>query len=215
MVQVFDGITVLDFTSGRAGGVATMVMSDFGAEVIKVEPPGGEKFRDSPGSIQWNRGKKSIVLDLKTSDGRDNARKLAQLSDVVVEGFRPGVTKRSGIDYDSLRRQPSRAGVCHSDPLREQGALRQLQGLRRGGCRQERKDDDVLRAEPQAGAQLRRHPGRLPRLRHGADSRHHIRPLRAGEDRPGSAGGDQYAEGRNHLRSRVLGSRPDGREPPG
>ena len=45
MAQVFDGITVLDFTSGRAGGVATMVMSDFGAEVIKVEPPGGEKFR--------------------------------------------------------------------------------------------------------------------------------------------------------------------------
>ena len=42
MAQVFDGITVLDFTSGRAGGVATMVMSDFGAEVIKVEPPGGE-----------------------------------------------------------------------------------------------------------------------------------------------------------------------------
>ena len=103
MAQVFDGITVLDFTSGRAGGVATMVMSDFGAEVIKVEPPGGEKFRRSPGSIQWNRGKKSIVLDLKTQDGRDNARELAQLSDVVVESFRPGVTRRLGIDYDTLR----------------------------------------------------------------------------------------------------------------
>ena len=69
MAQVFDGITVLDFTSGRAGGVATMVMSDFGAEVIKVEPPGGEQFRNSPGSIQWNRGKKSVVLDLKTQEG--------------------------------------------------------------------------------------------------------------------------------------------------
>ncbi len=103
MAQVFDGITVLDFTSGRAGGVATMVMSDFGAEVIKVEPPGGEKFRRSPGSIQWNRGKKSIVLDLKTQDGRDSARELAQLSDVVVENFRPGVTRRLGIDYDTLR----------------------------------------------------------------------------------------------------------------
>ena len=102
MAQVFDGITVLDFTSGRAGGVATMVMSDFGAEVIKVEPPGGEKFRNSPGSIQWNRGKKSVVLDLKTPDGRDKARELAQLSDVVVENFRPGVTQRLGIDYDSL-----------------------------------------------------------------------------------------------------------------
>ena len=103
MAQVFDGITVLDFTSGRAGGVATMVMSDFGAEVIKVEPPGGEKFRRSPGSIQWNRGKKSVVLDLKTQDGRENARELARLSDVVVESFRPGVTRRLGIDYDTLR----------------------------------------------------------------------------------------------------------------
>ena len=103
MAQVFDGITVLDFTSGRAGGVATMVMSDFGAEVIKVEPPGGEKFRNSPGSIQWNRGKKSVVLDLKIPDGQEKARGLARLADVVVENFRPGVTQRLGIDYDTLR----------------------------------------------------------------------------------------------------------------
>jgi crotonobetainyl-CoA:carnitine CoA-transferase CaiB-like acyl-CoA transferase len=103
MTQVFEGITVLDFTSGRAGGVATMVLSDFGAEVIKVEPPGGEKFRDSPGSIQWNRGKKSVVLDLKTQDGRDKAHELAPRSDVVIESFRPGVAERLGIDYDTLR----------------------------------------------------------------------------------------------------------------
>lgn len=103
MPQVFEGITVLDFTQGRPGGVATMVMSDFGAEVIKIEPPGGEKFRDAPGSIQWNRGKKSVVLDLKTADGRDNARALARASDVVVESFRPGVAKRLGIDYETLR----------------------------------------------------------------------------------------------------------------
>ena len=103
MTQVFDGITVLDFTSGRAGGVATMVMSDFGAEVIKVEPPGGEKFRNAPGSIQWNRGKKSVVLDLKTPDGQEYARDLARLSDVVIESFRPGVAERLGIGYDSIR----------------------------------------------------------------------------------------------------------------
>ena len=103
MAQVFDGITVLDFTSGRAGGVATMVMSDFGAEVIKVEPPGGEMFRNSSGSIQWNRGKKSVVLDLKTPDGQDRARALAQHADVVVENYRPGVTQRLGIDYDTLQ----------------------------------------------------------------------------------------------------------------
>ena len=103
MAQVFDGITVLDFTSGRAGAVATMVMSDFGAEVIKLEPPGGEKFSNSPGSIQWNRGKKSVVLDLKTPEGQANARALARLADVVVENFRPGVTQRLGIDYESLQ----------------------------------------------------------------------------------------------------------------
>ena len=103
MAQVFDGITVLDFTSGRAGGVATMVMSDFGAEVIKVEPPGGEKFRNAPGAIQWNRGKKSVVIDLETSDGVDKVRSLAQHADVAIENFRPGVTHRLGIDYGTLR----------------------------------------------------------------------------------------------------------------
>ena len=102
MAQVFDGITVLDFTGGMPGGIATMVMSDFGAEVIKVESPSGDKFRDSPGAIQWNRGKKSIILDLKTPEGRKKAQRLAQLSDVVVESFRPGVTRRMGIDYASL-----------------------------------------------------------------------------------------------------------------
>ena len=112
MAQVFDGITVLDFSSGRAGGVATMVMSDFGAEVIKVEPPGGEKFRDAPGSIQWNRGKKSVVLDLKSEDGRDSAQQLARLADVVVENFRPGVAQRLGIDYDTLR--DGHPGLVHA-----------------------------------------------------------------------------------------------------
>ena len=103
MAQVFDGITVLDFTRGMPGGIATMVMSDFGAEVIKVESPSGDRFRESPGSIQWNRGKKSVILDLKTAQGREQAQKLAQVSDVVVESFRPGVTKRLGIDYTSLK----------------------------------------------------------------------------------------------------------------
>jgi len=102
MAQVFDGITVLDFTRGMPGGIATMVMSDFGAEVIKVEAPSDEKFRKSRGAIQWNRGKKSIILDLKTPQGREKAHKLARLSDVVIESFRPGVTRRLGIDYANL-----------------------------------------------------------------------------------------------------------------
>ncbi len=103
MAQVFDGITVLDFTRGMPGGIATMVMSDFGAEVIKVEAPSDEKFRSSSGAIQWNRGKKSIILDLKTKQGRERAQELVRISDVVVESFRPGVTRRLGIDYENLK----------------------------------------------------------------------------------------------------------------
>ncbi|MCH2672685.1 MAG: CoA transferase [Dehalococcoidia bacterium] len=102
MAQVFDGITVLDFTRGMPGGVATMVMSDFGAEVIKVEAPSDDKFRRSSGSIQWNRGKKSVILDLKTQKGLEQAHELSRISDVVIESFRPGVTRRLGIDYPNL-----------------------------------------------------------------------------------------------------------------
>ena len=102
MAQLFDGITVLDFTQGMAGSIATMVMSDFGAEVIKLEPPGGDPFRHQPGAIQWNRGKKSVILDLKTAPGRQQVQRLARQADMVVENFRPGVTKRLGIDYETL-----------------------------------------------------------------------------------------------------------------
>ena len=98
MTQVFEGTTVLDFTRGMAGSITTMVMSDFGAEVIKVEPPGGDPFRGWPGAIQWNRGKKSVVLDLKMPEGQERIQRLVRQADVVVENFRPEVTKRLGID---------------------------------------------------------------------------------------------------------------------
>ncbi len=103
MTQLFDGITVLDFSQGMAGSVATMVMSDFGAEVIKVEPPGGDPYRTHPASLLWNRGKKSIVLDLKTAEGRKHARKLARSADAVVESFVPGDAAALGVDYDTLK----------------------------------------------------------------------------------------------------------------
>ena len=102
MAEVFDGISVLDFSRGMPCSVATMVMSDFGAEVIKVEPPGGDPFRLWPGAIQWDRGKKSVILDMKTSEGQGKAQKLAAQADVVMENFRPGVAERLGIGYDAL-----------------------------------------------------------------------------------------------------------------
>ena len=103
MTQVFDGITVLDFSQGMAGSVATMVMSDFGADVIKVEPPGGDPYRIHPASLLWNRGKKSVVLDLETAAGRKHARALARSADAVVESFVPGDAAALGVDYETLK----------------------------------------------------------------------------------------------------------------
>ena len=102
----------MDFTRGMAGSIATMVMSDFGAEVIKVEPPGGDPFRNQPGALQWNRGKKSVILDLKAPAGREQVQRLARRADVIVECFRPGVTKRLGIDYESLGSGRSELVYC-------------------------------------------------------------------------------------------------------
>ena len=129
MAQVFDGITVLDFSRGMPGSIATMVMSDFGAEVIKVEPPGGDPFRDWPGSIQWNRGKKSVILDLKAAEGREKVRRLAQHADVVIENFRPGVTERLGIGYEELSATRPDLVYCSPHRFRPQRALRPLQGV--------------------------------------------------------------------------------------
>ena len=112
MAQVMDDITVLDFTWGMAGGIATMVLSDFGAEVIKLEPPKGDPFRVFPAALQWNRGKKSVILDLKTPEGRKQAQGLAQMADVVIESFRPGGAERLGIGYETLSAQRSDLVYC-------------------------------------------------------------------------------------------------------
>ena len=112
MKQLFDGITVLDFSQGMAGSVATMVMSDFGADVIKVEPPGGDPYRATPASLLWNRGKRSVVLDLATDAGRKHAKDLARSADVIVETFTPGDSESYGVDYETLR--PSNPALVYT-----------------------------------------------------------------------------------------------------
>ena len=102
MTQLLDGITVADFGQGMASSVATMVMSDFGADVVKIEPPEGDPYRASPASLLWNRGKRSVCLDLSDARDRERARALAVSADVVVETFMPGDAERAGLDYDTL-----------------------------------------------------------------------------------------------------------------
>ncbi len=106
-----DGVRVLDFTRVLAGPAAALALADLGAEVIKVEPPGGgDETRSFPplrdGESHYflgvNRGKKSIVIDLKSPDGVALAHGLADRSDIVIENYRPGVMERLGLGYETL-----------------------------------------------------------------------------------------------------------------
>lgn len=112
-VGVLAGIRVADFSRVLAGPYATMMLADFGADVIKIEPPGGDDTRswlppvDANGASTYfgsvNRDKRSIQCDLRTSEGLATARRLASTADVLIENFRPGVMEQFGLDEDTLR----------------------------------------------------------------------------------------------------------------
>ena len=116
----FDGITVLDFTQGIAGPHASMLLALHGADVIKIEPLEGDWGRalgDIKGdhcahSIAFNRGKRSIALDLKSADGRAVVQKLAAKADVVMESFRPGVISRLGFGYEDIKKINPKVVYC-------------------------------------------------------------------------------------------------------
>ena len=106
------GIRVLDFTHALAGPYCTMLLGDLGADVVKLEPPGGDQSRrwgppfigdESSYFLSVNRNKRSILLDLKSPDGIARAHSLAMASDVVVENFKPGTMARLGLDAVRLR----------------------------------------------------------------------------------------------------------------
>jgi alpha-methylacyl-CoA racemase len=104
-VSALAGIRVLDLTRLLPGGFCTLLLADFGADVIKVEDMGaGDYARADPASFAaLNRGKRSIQLDLKSDAGRQAFLRLARDADVVIESFRPGVMDRLGVGWDVLR----------------------------------------------------------------------------------------------------------------
>ena len=97
-VRPLDGIRIIDTSTGPVGGLATMVLADFGADVIKIEPPGGDRFRSLSGSPLWLRGKQSVTLDLHTVEGLASLHSLVATADVVVTSGPPGRARRWGID---------------------------------------------------------------------------------------------------------------------
>jgi crotonobetainyl-CoA:carnitine CoA-transferase CaiB-like acyl-CoA transferase len=126
------GIRVLDFTRVLAGPSAALALADLGAEVIKVEPPSGDETRSFPpfreGESHYylsvNRGKKSIVIDLKTEDGIALAKELAVKSDILIENYRPGVMDKFGLGYDALSALNPRLIYCSISGFGMTGPLR-------------------------------------------------------------------------------------------
>ncbi|MDE2670874.1 MAG: CoA transferase [Chloroflexota bacterium] len=102
MPELLDDLRVLDLSEGPIGGMTTMVLADFGADVVKVERPGGDPWRSVPNAPMWLRGKRSAVLDLTTGEGRQSLARLAEGADVVVTSGRPGKAGALGADYQTL-----------------------------------------------------------------------------------------------------------------
>ena len=110
------------------GALCALVMADYGAEVIKVEPPGGDPYRFEPGWISWNRGKKGVVLDLNTGEGRERAIRLIGEADVLVESFRPGDMEAWGLSYKDLAQLYPRLVYCSITGFGQEGPLRRVKG---------------------------------------------------------------------------------------
>lgn len=142
-----EGVKILDLTRLTPGPYCTMLLADLGADVIRVEeygprtgrragyPPASELFSEihgiaSPNSPYnaLNRNKRSIALNLKIDEGRKIFYKLAKRTDVVVEEFRPGTTRRLGIDYETLRQSNSRIIYCSITGFGQDGPYRDLVG---------------------------------------------------------------------------------------
>ncbi|HQR04696.1 MAG: CoA transferase [Proteobacteria bacterium] len=112
MAGVLEGLKVLDLTWGTSGPMATMLMSDHGAEVTRIERPGIDPFPAPEGYRIWQRGKRSAVLDLQQVTDRETLLALAAGADVLIESFEPGVTARLGIDFATIHARNPRLIYC-------------------------------------------------------------------------------------------------------
>src|SRR3982750_2972705 len=120
MPQPLAGIRVLDFTTLLPGPLATLMLAEAGADVIKIEPPEGESMRfypplfgeESAAFAMLNRGKTGLAIDLKSGAGRAEALKLIADADILVEQFRPGVMARLGLGYEVVRAINPRVIYC-------------------------------------------------------------------------------------------------------
>ena len=134
MASALEGLRVLDLTRALAGPYCTLMLGDYGADVIKIEVPGtGDDTRgwgppyigdQSAYFLQVNRNKRSMTLNLKDERAREVFMSLAKGADVVVENFTPGVVNRLGIDYEAVRQVNPRMVYCSISGFGQTGPYR-------------------------------------------------------------------------------------------
>jgi formyl-CoA transferase len=118
MAALLDGIRVVELGSAITAPLASMMLADFGADVVKVEPPGGDQFRGGAGErygptfLGYNRNKRGIVLDLRTEGGQAALLALIDRADVLIDNFRPGVLQRLGLEPSMLAARNPRLVHC-------------------------------------------------------------------------------------------------------
>lgn len=103
MTEIFAGIRVVDLSQGMAGSLITMILADYGAEVTRLEPPGGDPLWQHPAYLLWQRGKKSVAPDWESEEGRAQVRQLVQGADIFIDSLGVGGIERLGLDSDALR----------------------------------------------------------------------------------------------------------------
>ena len=106
------GIRVIDFGQYIAGPAAAMILADYGADVIHIDPPGGPRWNDYDANAVLMRGKRNISLDLKDPEDKETALKLIDTADIVIENFRPGVMDRLGLGWEVCSRRDPQLIYC-------------------------------------------------------------------------------------------------------
>jgi crotonobetainyl-CoA:carnitine CoA-transferase CaiB-like acyl-CoA transferase len=102
VTEIFHGIRIIDLTQGMAGSLATMILADYGADVIRLEPPGGDPNWSQPGYLLWNRGKKSVAPDWDSKSGLQQVQQLLQGADIFIESLGVGEVDARGLGYGAV-----------------------------------------------------------------------------------------------------------------
>ncbi len=128
MATALHGLRILDLTNGPAGGLASMHLADFGAEVLRIEHPQGHPLDALPAAPLWRRGKHIVTLDLQSPDGRERLTDLCAAADALLCSWRPGALARMDLDFDTLHARHPHLTLCHVTGFGSRGPLTELPG---------------------------------------------------------------------------------------